>query len=484
MKLASKKLLYLLLTFFSGFLSGISFNFVYCAPLIWVSLVPFFWVIKRVKKAYVYSFIGGFVHYFTMIFWLSYVTKLGLFLLLLYLSFYWAIWGYICKLFWEKRVGEIAIPCVWVIIEFLRENLFSGFGWGILGYSQFKNTYLIGIADIGGVKAISFMIVFINLLIFNSIEKRKVWCKEVLIIFLLIAGCIFYSFYRSREISPRETLEVSVVQPNISQEKKWDQSSVPWILNQLRKLGNTSTQDSLVIFPEASWPLVVNKDNINLLQGLAKELQRNVLIGAVEEIEGKIYNSAFFLNEKGQIEDIYHKIKLVPFGEYVPLRKFLSFVDVLTVLGDISPGNEKKIFNYRGKKFASLICFEDTFPVFVSKFSKSSHFLVNITNDGWFLGNPEAIQHWGIMVLRAIENRISIVRASNTGISGGVDFLGRAVLLNKGGKKVFVRGVLNFKLPLNYKRSFYTHHPYFFILLVSLLLLFTIMKRFLNIQIL
>lgn len=472
--LIRKKLSYLIATSIAGIASGLSFNHPSCSFLIWVALIPFFWVVGKAKKGIVfYSYLCGFLHYLTMLFWLSYVTFLGMFLLLLYLSSYWAIFG--CFSHWSLKRGiKTAIPCFWVLLEFLREYLLTGFGWGLLGYSQFRNTYLIGIADIGGTKAISFLIILVNLLLFFSLEKRRLLTKEIFTIIILLLVTFFYSFYRIKTIPGEETLAISVVQPNIPQEEKWDPSFVDSIIQRLIKLGEASCPHCLVIFPEASWPLTVDENNSFLIKKLPQRLKRDVLIGAVEEKNFHLYNSVLYFNKKGEILGIYRKIKLVPFGEYVPFRKFLHFIDVLNALGDISPGKEVKIFFYHRKKFAPLICFEDIFPFFVTKLAERADFLVNVTNDGWFSGNPEAIQHWAIMTLRAVENRISIVRAANTGISGGVDFNGHPLNSIRQKDTIFTAKTLFLSLPLNKKRSFYTHFPELFTFICGLVLIVTI----------
>jgi apolipoprotein N-acyltransferase len=125
------------------------------------------------------------------------------------------------------------------------------------------------------------------------------------------------------------------------------------------------------------------------------------------------------------------------------------------MVGDMSRGNEQKIMRYRDRSFSVLICFEDIFPFFVLKASRKRDFLINITNDSWFAGEPEATQHLGIMAMRAIENRISIVRSANTGISGWVSFKGTIEKLKKDNREIFLASVGHFNISLNRKRSFY-----------------------------
>ena len=121
----------------------------------------------------------------------------------------------------------------------------------------------------------------------------------------------------------------------------------------------------------------------------------------------------------------------------------------------MSRGKKQTIFDYNGKKFSVLICFEDIFADFVSAMAKGRNFLVNITNDEWFKGNPQATQHLGIMAVRAIENRISIVRSANTGISGWARFDGKIERLVNYRRSLFVSGLAKFRVELNKERSIY-----------------------------
>ena len=146
-------------------------------------------------------------------------------------------------------------------------------------------------------------------------------------------------------------------------------------------------------------------------------------------------------------------------------------------MGDISPGREFTVFDYGQERFAVLICFEDVFPVFVSRFSQESTFLINITNDAWFKGEPEAGQHLAIMTFRAIENRRSIVRSANTGISGFVDFRGVQHTFKKDGRRVFVEGVKLLQVPLNYTRSVYNTIGEAFTFLCGCVLLVALVRR-------
>lgn len=307
-----------------------------------------------------------------------------------------------------------------------------------------------------GTKFIYFIIVAANVLIYELIFKYKkfVW-KKVIFVSSLIAACLLYSFFRLPSLHNSSSFGLSLVQPNVLQEVKHNIAFRGHIIEKLKVLSEKIKINSLIIYPEAAWPEIISEADFDELKGFTRHLNRDILIGAVKLEEEKFYNTALLLTKEADSADIYRKIKIVPFGEYVPLRQYLSSVSVLNSLGDMTRGKEYKIFSYKGKKFGVLICFEDVFPLFVSRFAKNSDFLINITDDSWFGGEPESSQHLGVMVLRAIENRISIARCANTGISGWVSFKGEIYTLKDAGRQVFFENILQFNLPLNNKRSLY-----------------------------
>ena len=460
----------LILSFISGLLTGLSFNLPNFSFLVWFSIVPFIYAIGRgrLKTSIFSGIIFAFSFYGLTLFWVANVTKLGLILLLFYLSIYSVIFSLFGRNLCRKSLRLITLPCLWVILEFLKESIWCGFGWANLGYSQYDNFYLIQIADFAGTKMISFLIVMVNVLIFEVFsflkqrgrdsKMRKNIFKKIVCIFFVFVICFSYSAYRLDNLKELDFHKISVVQPNIPQELKWEPFSRFKIVEALNSLAEETKKGSLVIFPEASWPLIVDEDNFYELEQFIWGLDRDVLIGAVVENNGEFFNQALLFDRQAKLIDIYRKIKLVPFGEYVPLRKFLTFINVFNSIGDMSRGDDFVSFSHREKKFSVLICFEDIFPKHVMHFARGNDFLINITNDAWFKGEPQASQHLGIMALRAVENRISIIRSANTGISGWVSFKGEINKFRKNRKEVFFAGTKNFEISLNGQRSFYNKY--------------------------
>ncbi|MCK4810019.1 MAG: apolipoprotein N-acyltransferase [Candidatus Omnitrophica bacterium] len=482
----------------SGVLSGLSFNHPCFSFLIWFTLSPFFFVLEKSKKTrlLIYAFGAGFAYFFTVIFWVGYVTKLGLIILVFYLSLYWVVFAYLAKFFLRRSFKFLTIPSLWILLEFSREMIWPRFGWAILGYSQYKNVFLIQGADILGVKFISWLIILTNITIYDILKKKiagrnyreggllpkagpwQIISKETILFATLLSVSFLYSFYRvnTGEISGK--IKLSLVQTNISQDLKWESSYIPVILEKLKRLGKLAPESALIIYPEASYPFILQKSNLAELQNLFDGINKTALIGAVEKANGKFYNAAIMLNQEGEILAKYRKLKLVPFGEYIPLRNFVKFIKVINTMGDISPGNNKEVFSLNGKKFSVLICFEDLFAFMARDFARGSDFIVNITNDAWFHGEPEASQHLAVLVFRAIENRIPIVRAANTGITGWVSSTGDIKKFSRKGKEIFTEGVFAADINLDKEVSFYSRHPELIVLFAVIAVFMPIFGRY------
>jgi apolipoprotein N-acyltransferase len=451
------------LSILSGLSAAISFNFPGFSFLVWVAFIPLFWVISQsnYRQSFIYSFIAGIVHFLVVIFWVGFVTRLGLFLLVIYLGLYWGIFGLGCRRFVSKPGGIAGVGFLWIGLEYLRTNL-GGFGWSLLGYSQYRNLLVIQVSDIFGVWAVSFLIICINFILYNIIiskqKTKKFIFGQFLTGFCLFGICLFYGWFSLRQGADlNNSLVVSLVQPNISQEEKWDPLSGEKIKGRLKYLGQNSDKSSLVVFPESSWPDVLRERDIKQVHSFSKSIDRDIILGTVIR-EGLYFYNTAILQERNKPPQIYKKLKLVPFGEYVPFRNFLTFIDVFNSLGDMRQGQEYILLEYKQAKVAVLICFEDTFPGLARNFIlKGANILLNITNDAWFKGNPQSLQHLQTAVFRAIENRKSLVRVANTGISCIISPLGEVLnRVSSDGRDLFIQGGITDEVFLNKQKSLYS----------------------------
>ncbi|MCX5687688.1 MAG: apolipoprotein N-acyltransferase [Candidatus Omnitrophica bacterium] len=419
-----------------------NFNFNFLA---FFGFVPLFFAIenKSPKKAFLISYITGFIFYIGVLYWLYHVTVIGLVIICLYLAIYFGIFGMAVS-----RFGVLVAPITWIILEYIQAHLpIMGFGWALLGYSQYKNLLLIQIADFSGVYGVSFVVMMVNVtawkLIVAVTESRKKNMRSMLYILcsmvLVLALVYGYSFVRlSEKDNFKNATKVSVIQGNVPQELKWDPDAQNMIIEKYSALTKMAALDSpdLIVWPETSFPgfFEIDKDMTGRVLNLAKETKTQLLAGVNAENNEKYFNSAAFISREGNIIDRYDKIHLVPFGEYVPFsNKFPALHKlVLGELGEFTPGKEFKIFKLQAAggrpqvEFGTLICFEDIFPELAKKFVKNgAKFLVVITNDAWYGKSGAAYQHAACSVFRAIENRVPIVRSANTGYSCFIDSRGR-----------------------------------------------------------
>lgn len=435
-------------------MTGLAFDLPGFSFLIWFSLVPFFAAIYKadIKGGSLRSLAFGIAFYAATIFWISNVTKLGLCFLVPMLALFPVLFFLAARKFWDKPLAFLSVPAAWVLVEFLKEHFWCGISWADLGFSQYLNQWLVQPVDIFGIKFISFLIVSANIIILGIFSK-KASRQDICFIIFIFGFCFSYSFFRLQLLPPLSYVKVSLVQPNAAEEEKGARDSASQVVRRMLTLSKNFPAQSLVVFPEAAWPFLIEESNDNL-RDFVRTINNPVLLGMVQSDEG-FFNSVVLFNADGSRVGAYNKIKLVPFGEYVPMARLLSSIPALNGLSDLQAGKELKIFSYANKKFGTLICFEDTFSDLCRNFAARSDFLVNVTNDAWFNGEPEASQHLAIMAIRAIENRISFVRCANSGISGVVSFRGEIVKLKQGNKETFFAGAGDFDVPLNKQRSIF-----------------------------
>ncbi|MFA5388122.1 MAG: apolipoprotein N-acyltransferase [Candidatus Omnitrophota bacterium] len=419
--------------------------------LAFIGFIPLFYAVenKSPQKAFLISFICGFIFYLGTLYWLYHVTVIGLIILCLYLALSFGIFGMVIN-----RFSVLAAPMAWVLLEYLQAHLFTGFGWALLGYSQYRNTALIQIADFSGVYGVSFVVMAVNAGIYMSLRtKRNNLCLITMTI-LILAANYAYGFFKLNEKHNANSIKVSVVQGNIPQELKWDPEARGMIIEKYSALTKMAALDGadLVVWPETSFPgfFETDKEMTAGVLDLAEEINTPVLIGTNTEKDYQYFNSAVLVSGQGGIVDKYDKMHLVPFGEYVPFSdKFPALHDlILGEVGEFTPGEEFKIFVGGGRdrpleaKFGVLICFEDIFPEIAKKFVKNgAKFLIVITNDAWYGKSGAAYQHAACSVFRAIENRVPVVRCANTGYSCFIDSKGRIYdSVEEKGDNLFITG--------------------------------------------
>ncbi len=421
----------------SGLLLALPFADARFAVLSWFGFLPFFSVLKTAFgfRAFFLSFLAGFTFWLLSIYWLVHVTLTGMLILVAYLSLYFGIFGFIAAPFLKNKRHLFTIPCLWVLLEYTRAHLFTGFGWALLGYSQYRSLVPIQVSDLTGVWGVSFTVILFNL----GLSCRK----KHLVAALLILACVTgYGLFRiSHPVHPGRDLRVGVVQVNVPEELKLDPNSRDYIVDTHLRFTEQAVKESpdLVIWPEAALPFVMEEepDVFSRIRYFVRKAGRPLLTGIVTSRDRSYYNSAVLLGGDGGVIGRYDKVHLVPFGEYVPLRKLLPFLNAIVPIGEVTRGNDYTVFTLpTGKapvQFAVLVCFEDLFPEISRAFlARGAGFLVNITNDSWYKISPAGSQHLQASVFRAVENRVSLVRSANGGVSAFVSPEGRIRYLAHG----------------------------------------------------
>jgi apolipoprotein N-acyltransferase len=329
---------------------------------------------------------------------------------------------------------------------------------------------MIQISDITGVYGVSFLIIAFNGAMFDFIrtymkrdDATAPGTRTVLscgVVLAAITGAsLFYGLGSLANENIGRTIKVSVVQGNIPQDKKWNYKFQRDVIDTYKNLTSdiSSSNPDLIVWPETAVPFIygeskIYSDEINEFQ---KTYDSYLLFGAmVSKGNSRLANSAVLLTPKGSISALYDKMHLVPFGEYVPLRKFIPFIDKLTAVpGDFAVGREPVVMETPFAKIGNLICYEIIFPGLVRQFAANgANLLVTITNDAWFGSTSAPYQHFSKAVFRAIENRVPVARAANTGISGFIDSRGEILAASD----IFVETAMTQELPIGHEKTIYT----------------------------
>ncbi len=479
-----------LLCLLSAGLLELSFPQIQWSFLAWFALVPLFLVLdgQGPWRAFRRAYLCGFLFFFATLGWFVYVTYPGAFLLIAFLSLYFAIFGAMFVYFQELPVIPriFVLASAWAALEFIRANLFTGFGWVLLGHSQYKNLWLIQIADKTGVYGISFLVMLVNLLIFENWRARSFLLKANIAVVAILSMVLIYGWRVTEQKKDYQMVKVGIVQPNIPLAINWDEDRKPWIVAKTIQLTQQlqGQKLDLIVWPETSLPGVISDAPFltNEIQADAVSLHTPILIGSVANDGEKYYNSAFLIGADGQMLGRYDKIHLVPFGEYLPLRPVLGWINKFVPLDDFTSGTAYKIFSIAPAqmRFGVLICFEDTLGYLRRHFAQAgAEFFVNMTNDAWFRDTKAPFLHLQAAVFGCVENHRSLVRAANTGVSALVDPWGRiiAVVGNGQGKETFVEGTAWGSLPLNHEKTFYTKYGDVFTILCFLCILVAVVLR-------
>lgn len=469
------------------------------SSLAWIALVPLLMAVASVQsrgRTVFLTWLAGFIFFAGSLHFLTFVAFAAWPALAFLESLYWIALGFL--LFETRRFQSRFFRVMWIalsftLIEFVRAEIpVWAFGLNLLAHSQAFHPAMIQIASVGGAYLLSFLIVVSNACVAEFLIGKK--CQRFLVWGAVLIAAFVFLFGIDRLKKEKETasptLRLSVVQPNIPQSVKWATMAKKDIIEIHENLTKMAAlrEPELVIWPEAAYPGYLNADyDSGRVVELAKNLKTPILAGAPYwESEARAFNSAFLLDESGMITNRYDKMKLVPFGEYIPWKLILGWLSPIAYtmgVGDFTAGETQKVFSWKKDfPFSVLICFEDVFPAMARlAVKKGARFLVVLTNDAWFGPTGAPWQHLQSSIFRAVENGVPVVRSANTGVSGFISAEGQVLSLvrNPKNESLFVGGELTFELPMANHNTLYRQGGWLFpyVCVILLGMLFFLSKR-------
>ena len=435
-----------LLCLFYGLLIPLGFapfNYFF-VPLLCFCLLFYQWTNDNPKFAFIHGYLFGFGMFATGVNWLHISINmfggmnligslLCTYILVAYLAIYPALVGFIAKRYFSSSLHAfllIAIPLLWVISEWSRAWVFTGFPWLQLGYSQLDSP-LRGLFPIGGIYLTSWVMIFLSCLLVYSLRAQTKVKITTYLAFIIIWGICWGLSNKNWIENDSDEISVALIQGAIPQEQKWRPENRQSSFDLYKNLSAPYWDSDLVIWPETAVPAFYHlaPDFMNELTNLANETTTDILVGLpIKDLETEDYfNSAIVFSDN---ESVYHKRHLVPFGEYLPFdsltRPFLNFLEI--PMSDFSSGAQSKpLVSGRNIDIGISICYEDTFGNEVIQALPEAGILVNISNDAWFGDSLAPHQHLQMARARALETGRYMLRATNTGISAIINERGKII---------------------------------------------------------
>ena len=471
----------------SGILLALSFPKLGYAVVAWAALLPLLLGLGGVSpgRAFRLGYLSGVVASLGILYWTALVViqfgglplpiAIGVMVLLcLAVALFSALFAWLVGL-WLTAFGPGALllaPLAWVAAEMLRSHTLYRFAWCLLGYSQQTQLPLIQIAAYTAVYGVSFLVAApAAALAYARVERRP--ARRA----IAVAGCagllglvwLHGTIVLSRPAPAAAEIRIGLVQGNIRQDEKWDPARAQANLEAHMELTRVAADRGarFVIWPESALPFYFDQspELARELRDLARSRGIYLLFGN-DDVDGlgpgapRIHVGAKMLSPDGQLAFRYHKIRLVPFGEYVPLQPLLTLggrfaARLVRGVGEFAPGTEPAVGRVAGHGISAFICYEAIFPDLVRQFRmRGAELLVNVTNDAWYGTTSAPYQHFAMAAFRAVENGVWLVRAANTGVTAVVDPRGRVVERTA----LFERTVLVRDVPLLAGGTFYSRH--------------------------
>jgi apolipoprotein N-acyltransferase len=369
-----------------------------------------------------------------------------------------------------RRHGRQALllaPIPWVGLEMARTHSFFSFPWCLLGYTQHDNLPVAQLASLAGVYGLSFLVALASGVLAFTLSEREARARRRALVGLgvILTLTLGWGAWRLRARAfGGESLRIGLVQASIPQDEKWQPGlawrNIGWHADLTRAAARQGAR--LIIWPESAVPYYYDTTPAiaETMRDLARQSGAFLLFGNDDreagERQDRIFVGAKLVDPNGSLRFRYHKMQLVPFGEYLPLAALFERLGVeklVQEVGAFTPGHEATVGEVAGRRFGVTVCYEVIFPWLVRRFvDQGADLLVNITNDGWYGRTSAPYQHFAMARLRAIENGRHLLRAANTGITAVVDPRGRVLARTE----LFERTVLVSEVGLSRERTLFS----------------------------
>lgn len=423
--------------------------------LAWLAPALFFWRLLKIGaergtdrkpaterellwKAAWSGFVFGFFFFAFDLFWVTSLSRFagiwafgGWFLLVVLQAAYLALFAVLCRLT-SRKFFVITFPLFWVLVEWLRTLGPFGVANGYLSAAQLSFLPAAQLAGLLTSYGLSFIIALAGVALAEFFFDRRLWRWWLLFLSVFFLNLGYGWLVMQSPVAPLN-LRVALIQPNIDQLDKLNPRLVEETYQRHEALTRQAAKErpEIIIWPETAifTYLLQDRRYQERFRALAKESGCWLVVGTPYLNKGAAYNSIVVVSPAGELTSRYDKVRLIPFGEYLPLRKVLY--PLLRPLGfydqDFSFGSGQVDFQIGPWRVVPGVCYESVFPLLIKRRAGGADFILNLTNDAWFGESAAAEYHFALGKMRAIENRLPFIQAANSGISGVVDPYGRVI---------------------------------------------------------
>lgn len=468
--------------------------------LVWLldgALEPGATRLGKLRRGFAIGWLFGFGYFLAGLWWIgaaflveadrfAWLMPFAVLAMPLGLALFTGIGTALAALFWSDRFRRVLLlaSCL-MLADWVRGHVLTGFPWNSFGYGIAGSEALSQSASLVGLYGLSFLTVAIasTPALLADVRPLHQRLKAVVsAVLVLCAMAVFGTVRLWQPVPPATDLDIRIVQPAIAQEDKWRPDLRDEIFQTLLDMSEAPLggearvgQKRLIVWPESAVPFLLTQEPGALFRiGKALGSSSELVTGAVRSEPGAVgtsyYNSVYVLGSDGTVRGIYDKVRLVPFGEYVPFKPLLETLGITNLAGPLDgfeAGYQSRVLSTSESfSFLPMICYEAIFPGLPGIAGEEPSFLLNVTNDAWFGQTPGPYQHFSQARLRAIETGLPLIRAANTGISAIID--GRGSVVARLG--VFESGLIDGRLPQRLGNTLYSITGDLPVLIVSIIL--------------